>query len=45
MLTQFCAITGPGNDLSPVRHQAIISANADLVSIWSFRTTLNEIWI
>ena len=34
---------GPGNGLSPVRHQAITQTNADLLSIRPLRINFSEI--
>ena len=36
---------GPGNGLSPVRHQAITWTNADLLSFGPLRTNFSEILI
>ena len=38
-------ITGPGNGLGPVRSQANICTNADLLSIWPWGINFIEIWI
>ena len=40
-----CVITGTGNELSPVRRQAITWTSAGLLSIGRPGTSFNDIWI